>query len=92
MSRNLSYRALMVSDLFVSYNLLFCSFQTAPCERRHIRTNEDDTETGEASFSGQDDTSSNLDILEWSKVCKFCYLVSFFYAVFGVTMLLTLEL
>uniref|UniRef100_A0A1J3CP19 DENN domain-containing protein 5B n=1 Tax=Noccaea caerulescens TaxID=107243 RepID=A0A1J3CP19_NOCCA len=43
------------------------SFQTAPCERRHIRTNEDDTETGEVSFSGQDDKSSNLDILEWSK-------------------------
>ncbi|ESQ44550.1 hypothetical protein EUTSA_v10003439mg [Eutrema salsugineum] len=42
------------------------SFQAAPCEKRHFRTSADDTETDEASFSGQDDTSSNLDILEWA--------------------------
>ncbi|VVB01451.1 unnamed protein product [Arabis nemorensis] len=43
------------------------SFQAAPCETRHSRTSVDATETDEASFSGQDDTSSNLDILEWAK-------------------------
>ncbi|BAB08718.1 unnamed protein product [Arabidopsis thaliana] len=46
------------------------SFQAAPCERRHSRTSADDTETDEASFSGQDDTSSNFDILEWAKSKK----------------------
>lgn len=47
------------------------SFQAAPCERRHFRTNADDTETNEeASFSGQEDGSINLDILEWAKSKK----------------------
>ncbi|XP_010449763.1 PREDICTED: uncharacterized protein LOC104731954 [Camelina sativa] len=46
------------------------SFQAAPCESRHSRNSADDTETDEASFSGQDDTSSNFDILEWAKSKK----------------------
>ncbi|KAF8107331.1 hypothetical protein N665_0123s0022 [Sinapis alba] len=43
------------------------SFQAGPCEKRHFRTNADDTETNETSFSGQEDGSSNLDIIEWAK-------------------------
>ncbi|CAH8389766.1 unnamed protein product [Eruca vesicaria subsp. sativa] len=44
--------------------------EAAPCEMRHFRTNANDTETNEASFSGQKDASSNLDILEWAKSKK----------------------
>lgn len=66
-----------------------CSFQAAPCERSHSRISADDTETDEASFSGQDDTSSNFDILEWAKVCLLCFLGSF-YVVSAVIILLTL--
>ncbi|WZZ53142.1 uncharacterized protein LOC106393764 isoform X1 [Brassica napus] len=46
------------------------SFQAEPCERRQFRTNAGDTETNEASFSGQEDGSRNLDILEWAKSKK----------------------
>ncbi|KAL1219792.1 DENN domain and WD repeat-containing protein SCD1 [Cardamine amara subsp. amara] len=46
------------------------SFQAAPCERRRSRKNADDNKTSEASVSGQDDTSGNLDILEWAKSKK----------------------
>ncbi|KAJ0234411.1 DENN protein [Hirschfeldia incana] len=52
--------------------LLRCPYldEVEPCERRHFRTNADDTEKNEASFSGQEDGSSNLDILEWAKSKK----------------------
>ncbi|KAG2307197.1 hypothetical protein Bca4012_083800 [Brassica carinata] len=46
------------------------SFQAEPCEKRHFRTSADDTESYEASFSGQEHGSSNLDILEWAKSKK----------------------
>ncbi|KAJ7955973.1 DENN domain containing protein [Quillaja saponaria] len=43
------------------------SFQGSPCEDRHFRSDADDTETEEASFSGQEDSNDLLDILEWAK-------------------------
>ncbi|KAK4746830.1 hypothetical protein SAY87_025867 [Trapa incisa] len=43
------------------------SFQSSPIEDRHFRSDIDDTETEEASFSGQDETSDHADILEWAK-------------------------
>ncbi|BFG39627.1 hypothetical protein CerSpe_259020 [Prunus speciosa] len=42
------------------------SFQGSPSEDRNFRSDVDDTETEEASFSGQDD-SDLIDILEWAK-------------------------
>ncbi|XP_022729023.1 uncharacterized protein LOC111284575 isoform X2 [Durio zibethinus] len=44
-----------------------CSFQGSPCEERNLRSDVDDTETEEASISGQEDSSDHLDILEWAK-------------------------
>ncbi|XVF35121.1 hypothetical protein REPUB_Repub18cG0117300 [Reevesia pubescens] len=44
-----------------------CSFQGSPCEDRNLRSDVDDTETDEASVSGQEDSSDHLDILEWAK-------------------------
>ncbi|XWS17479.1 hypothetical protein CRYUN_Cryun33cG0071300 [Craigia yunnanensis] len=44
-----------------------CSFQSSPCEDRNLRSDVDDTETEEASISGQEDSSDHLDILEWAK-------------------------
>ncbi|XP_020228963.1 uncharacterized protein LOC109809941 isoform X2 [Cajanus cajan] len=44
-----------------------CSFQSSPCEDRNFRSDVDDNETEEASFSGQDDLSDLNDILEWAK-------------------------
>ncbi|XP_024017170.1 uncharacterized protein LOC21409988 [Morus notabilis] len=43
------------------------SFQGSPCEDRNFRSDVDDTETEEASFSGRDDSSDLIDILEWAK-------------------------
>ncbi|PON81616.1 DENN domain containing protein [Trema orientale] len=43
------------------------SFQGSPCEDRNFRSDVDDTETEEASFSGQDDSNGLIDILEWAK-------------------------
>ncbi|KAJ4845357.1 hypothetical protein Tsubulata_028006 [Turnera subulata] len=43
------------------------SFQGSPSEDRNFRSDVDDTETEEASFSGQDDGSDHTDILEWAK-------------------------
>ncbi|XP_044463922.1 uncharacterized protein LOC123194655 isoform X2 [Mangifera indica] len=43
------------------------SFQGSPCEDRNFRSDVDDTETDEASFSGQEDSGDNIDILEWAK-------------------------
>ncbi|KAE8714086.1 DENN domain-containing protein isoform 2 [Hibiscus syriacus] len=45
-----------------------CSFQGSPCDDRNLRNDVDDTETEEASISGQEDSSDHLDILEWAKV------------------------
>ncbi|XP_050382233.1 uncharacterized protein LOC126799140 isoform X2 [Argentina anserina] len=42
------------------------SFQGSPSEDRNFRSDVDDIETEETSFSGQDD-SDLLDILEWAK-------------------------
>ncbi|KAI4335225.1 hypothetical protein L6164_013892 [Bauhinia variegata] len=44
-----------------------CSFQGSPCEDRNFRSDVDDTETEEASISGQEDLNDLLDILEWAK-------------------------
>jgi hypothetical protein len=44
-----------------------CSFQGSPCEDRNFRSDADDTETEEASFSGQEDITDLHEILEWAK-------------------------
>jgi len=49
---------------------LLCSFQGSPCEDRNFRSDVDDNETEEASFSGQEDLNDLNDILEWAKVCS----------------------
>ncbi|XP_060190142.1 uncharacterized protein LOC132619210 isoform X3 [Lycium barbarum] len=46
------------------------SFQGSPSEDRHFRSDFDETETEEASFSGQDDSSQHSDIVEWAKANK----------------------
>ncbi|KAI4377474.1 hypothetical protein MLD38_015091 [Melastoma candidum] len=43
------------------------SFQGSPREDRNCRSDLDETETEEASVSGQEDTSDRNDILEWAK-------------------------
>uniref|UniRef100_A0A2P2LR17 Uncharacterized protein LOC105637951 n=1 Tax=Rhizophora mucronata TaxID=61149 RepID=A0A2P2LR17_RHIMU len=43
------------------------SFQGSPSEDRNFRSDVDDTETEEASFSGQEDSSDHNDVLEWAK-------------------------
>ncbi|KAK4565164.1 hypothetical protein RGQ29_007004 [Quercus rubra] len=43
------------------------SFQGSPSEDRNFRSDADDTETEEASFSGQEYPSDLVDILEWAK-------------------------
>ncbi|KAL9224667.1 hypothetical protein vseg_000682 [Gypsophila vaccaria] len=43
------------------------SFQGSPCESRQLRSENDETDTGETSISGQADSSSHNDILEWAK-------------------------
>ncbi|CAH9065928.1 unnamed protein product, partial [Cuscuta europaea] len=43
------------------------SFQGSPSEDRHIRSDIDEADT-EVSFSGQDESSQNSDILEWAKL------------------------
>lgn len=48
--------------------ILDYSFQGSPSEDRHFRSDFDETETEEASFSGQDDSSQHSDIVEWAKV------------------------
>jgi hypothetical protein len=61
---------MIVSCLYVPFFffLCVCSFQGSPSEDRNFRSDVDDTETEEASFSGQDDPSDLIDILEWAKV------------------------
>ncbi|TKY54425.1 DENN domain-containing protein 5B [Spatholobus suberectus] len=44
-----------------------CSFQGSPCEDRSFRSDVDDNETEEASFSGQEDLNDLNGILEWAK-------------------------
>ncbi|KAI4344595.1 hypothetical protein L6164_011802 [Bauhinia variegata] len=44
-----------------------CSLQGSPCEDRNFRSDVDDTETEEASFSGREDLNNLVDILEWAK-------------------------
>ncbi|XP_057985748.1 uncharacterized protein LOC110655500 isoform X3 [Hevea brasiliensis] len=43
------------------------SFQGSPSEDRNFRSDVDDTETEEASFSGQEESNDHMDILEWAK-------------------------
>ncbi|XP_058001918.1 uncharacterized protein LOC110650946 isoform X2 [Hevea brasiliensis] len=47
------------------------SFQGSPSEDRNFRSDIDDTETEEASFSGQEDSNDHMDILEWAKANKY---------------------
>lgn len=54
----------------VSYTTASCSFQGSPCDDRNFRSDADDTETEDASFSGQEDLNDLNDILEWAKVCN----------------------
>ena len=49
------------------FRSVLCSFQGSPSEDRNFRSDVDDIETEEASFSGQDD-SDLIDILDWAKV------------------------
>lgn len=49
---------------------ILCSLQGSPVEDRNFGTALDDVETGEVSFSGQDDPSDHASILEWAKVRK----------------------
>lgn len=51
----------------MSSRSVLCSFQGSPSEDRNFRSDVDDIETEETSFSGQDD-SDLIDILEWAKV------------------------
>lgn len=51
----------------ILFTLLLSSFQGSPSEDRHFRSDIDEAET-EVSFSGQDESSQNSDILEWAKV------------------------
>ncbi|KAK7291804.1 hypothetical protein RIF29_07241 [Crotalaria pallida] len=44
-----------------------CSFQGSPCEERSFRSDVDDNETEDASFSGQEDLNDLHDILKWAK-------------------------
>ncbi|CAL0320265.1 unnamed protein product [Lupinus luteus] len=43
------------------------SFQGSPCDDRSFRSDADDTETEDASISGQEDLHEVHDILEWAK-------------------------
>ncbi|KAG2712780.1 hypothetical protein I3760_04G142100 [Carya illinoinensis] len=48
------------------------SFQGSPSEERNFRSDVDDTETEEVSFSGQEAPSDVIDILEWAKIiCEY---------------------
>lgn len=60
------FELLQVAVLMPFISVLY-SFQGSPSEDRNFRSDVDDTETEEASFSGQDD-SDLIDILEWAKV------------------------
>ncbi|XP_027333862.1 uncharacterized protein LOC113848505 isoform X3 [Abrus precatorius] len=44
-----------------------CSIQGSPCEDRNFRSDVDENETEDASFSGQEDLNDFNDILEWAK-------------------------
>ncbi|KAL2997904.1 hypothetical protein AAZX31_09G066600 [Glycine max] len=50
-----------------------CSFQGSPCDDRNFRSDADDTETEDASFSGQEDLNDLNDILEWAKIISEYY-------------------
>ncbi|KAI5674288.1 hypothetical protein M9H77_14652 [Catharanthus roseus] len=47
------------------------SFQGSPAEGRHFRSDADEAEMEEPSFSGQDDSSEHSDILDWAKANNF---------------------
>ncbi|XP_057415703.1 uncharacterized protein LOC130710441 [Lotus japonicus] len=44
-----------------------CSIQGSPCEDKNFRSEIDDNETEDASFSGQEDINDLNDILQWAK-------------------------
>ncbi|KAG9140936.1 hypothetical protein Leryth_010455 [Lithospermum erythrorhizon] len=46
------------------------SFQYSPCEDRHFRSDVDESERDEASFSGQDHSGEHSDVVEWAKANK----------------------
>ncbi|KAL9314626.1 hypothetical protein ACSQ67_020078 [Phaseolus vulgaris] len=58
-----------------------CSFQGSPCDERNFRSDADDTETEDASFSGQEDLNDLNGILEWAKAnnCGLLQIVSEYY-------------
>ncbi|XP_014501545.1 uncharacterized protein LOC106762261 isoform X1 [Vigna radiata var. radiata] len=58
-----------------------CSFQGSPCDDRNFRSDADDTETEEASFSGQEDLNDLNGILEWAKAnnCGLLQIISEYY-------------
>ncbi|KAK2358608.1 DENN (AEX-3) domain-containing protein [Trifolium repens] len=43
-----------------------CSFQGSPCEDRNFRSDNDDNEAEDASFSGQEKLDDLNDILDWA--------------------------
>ncbi|GAB4838026.1 hypothetical protein Ancab_027553 [Ancistrocladus abbreviatus] len=43
------------------------SFHGSPYEDRHFRSDNDEADTEEASFSGQEDFNDHTDILDWAK-------------------------
>ncbi|XP_022636172.1 uncharacterized protein LOC106762261 isoform X2 [Vigna radiata var. radiata] len=59
-----------------------CSFQGSPCDDRNFRSDADDTETEEASFSGQEDLNDLNGILEWAKAnnCGLLQIISLEFA------------
>lgn len=59
---------LLIYAICIYINIVLCSFQGSPSEDRNFRSDADDTETEEASFSGQEYPSDLVDILEWAKV------------------------
>lgn len=57
-----------MSYFWYALKIVQCSFQGSP-EDRIFRSDLDEAEIEEASFSGQEYFSDHSDILEWAKVC-----------------------
>ncbi|KAL2580996.1 hypothetical protein AAZX31_15G168700 [Glycine max] len=47
--------------------LRYCQYESSESSCRNFRSDADDTETEDASFSGQEDLNDLQDILEWAK-------------------------
>lgn len=46
------------------------SLQGSPCEDKNFKSDIEDNETEDASFSGREDLQDLSDILEWALVCS----------------------